>query len=88
MGCTDEQRVLFSNFLMEDEAKDWWQALERRHPSGVTWAHFQRNFTNKFFPGSYKDARVKDFFRLLHKSMSVIDYEEKFSELVQLVPFI
>ena len=23
MGCTDEQRVLFSNFLMEDRAKDW-----------------------------------------------------------------
>ena len=23
MGCTDEQRVLFSSFLMEDRAKDW-----------------------------------------------------------------
>ena len=23
IGCTDEQRVLFSSFLMEDRAKDW-----------------------------------------------------------------
>ncbi|KAH7569562.1 hypothetical protein JRO89_XS06G0186800 [Xanthoceras sorbifolium] len=37
MGCTDEQRVLFSSFLMEDRVKDWWEALERRHPGGVTW---------------------------------------------------
>ncbi|KAH7548418.1 hypothetical protein JRO89_XS14G0123300 [Xanthoceras sorbifolium] len=34
MGCTDEQRVLFSSFLMEDRAKYWWEALERRHPGG------------------------------------------------------
>ena len=27
MGCTDEQRVLFSSFLMEDKAKDWGDAV-------------------------------------------------------------
>ena len=32
MGCTDEQKVLFSSFLMEDGAKDWWDAVERRYP--------------------------------------------------------
>ncbi|KAH7543892.1 hypothetical protein JRO89_XS15G0045500 [Xanthoceras sorbifolium] len=37
---------------------------------------------------SYKDARVEEFFRLEQKSMSVTDYEEKFSELVRLVLFI
>ncbi|KAH7571756.1 hypothetical protein JRO89_XS04G0133600 [Xanthoceras sorbifolium] len=30
MGCTDEQRLLFSSFLMEDRVKDWWEALERK----------------------------------------------------------
>ena len=29
LGCMDEQRVLFSSFLMEDGAKDWWDAVER-----------------------------------------------------------
>ena len=36
MSCTDEQRVLFSSFLMEDKAKDWWDAVERRYPDGIS----------------------------------------------------
>ncbi|KAL5781920.1 hypothetical protein ACOSP7_006949 [Xanthoceras sorbifolium] len=77
MGYTDEQRVLFSSFLMEDRAKDWWEALERQHPGGVTWAHFQLKFTNRFFPRSYKDARVEEFFRLEQKLMSITDYKRE-----------
>ena len=41
MGCTVEQRVLFSNFLMEDRAKDWRDAVDRRYPDGITWDQFQ-----------------------------------------------
>ena len=36
MGCTDEQRVLFSSFLMEARAKDWWDSVERRYPDGIS----------------------------------------------------
>ena len=36
MGCTDEQRVLFSSFLMEDKPKDWGDAVERRYPDGIS----------------------------------------------------
>ena len=42
MGCTDEQRVLFSSFLMEDRAKDWWDAVERRYSDGITCDQFQQ----------------------------------------------
>ena len=41
MGCTDEQRVLFSSFLMEDRAKDWWDVVERRYPDGISCDQFQ-----------------------------------------------
>ena len=41
MGCTDEQRVLFSSFLMENRAKDWWDAVERRYPDVISWDQFQ-----------------------------------------------
>ena len=40
MGCTDEQSVLFSSFLMEDMAKDWWDAVERRYPNSISWDQF------------------------------------------------
>ena len=33
MGCSDEQKVLFSRFLMAARAKDWWEAIKRRHPT-------------------------------------------------------
>ena len=36
MGCSDEQKVLFSGFLMVARAKDWWEAIKRRHLIGVT----------------------------------------------------
>ena len=88
MGCTDEQRVLFSSFLMEDGAKDWWDAVERRYPDGITWDQFQQEFTDRFFPQSHKDAKIEDFFKLEQKNMSVSEYEKKFSELVRLVPYI
>ena len=32
MGCIDDQTVLFSGFLMEDRAKDWWDSMDRRYP--------------------------------------------------------
>ena len=70
MGCTDDQRVLFSNFLMEDRAKDWWDAVDRRYPDGISWDQFQQEFTDRFFPQSHKDSKIEEFFRLEHKNMS------------------
>ena len=64
MGSTDEQRVLFSSFLMEDRAKDWWDAVERRYPNGISWDQFQQEFTDKFFPQSHKDSKIEEFFKL------------------------
>ena len=90
MGCTDEQRVLFSSFLMEDRAKDWWDAVERRYPDAITWDQFQQEFTDRFFPQSHKEKKkkIEEFFKLEQKNMSVSEYEKKFSELVRLVPYI
>ena len=64
MGCSDEQKVLFSGFLMAARAKDWWEALKRRHPTGVTWDQFRQAFTDRFYPRSYQDAKIEEFFRL------------------------
>ena len=36
MGCTDDQRVMFSGFLMEDKVKYWWDAVDRRYPDGMS----------------------------------------------------
>ena len=88
MGCLDEQKVLFSGFLMAVRAKDWWEAIKRRHPIGVTWDQFRRAFTDRFYPCSYQDAKIEKFFRLEQRSLAVTEYEQRFSEHVKLVPMI
>ena len=88
MGCTDEQRVLFSSFLMEDMAKDTWDAVDMRYLDGISWDQFQQEFTDRLFPQSHKDSKIEEFFKLEQKNMSVSEYEKKFSELVRLVPYI
>ena len=50
MGRIDDQRVLFSGFLMEDRAKDWWDSMDRRYPDGMLWDQFQQGFIGRFFP--------------------------------------
>ena len=64
IGCSDEQKVIFSGFLMEARAKDWWEAIKRRHPTGVTWDQFRQEFTDRFYPRSYQDAKIEEFFKL------------------------
>ena len=64
MKCTDEQMVTFSAFLLRDRALEWWRAVQRRCPEGVSWAQFKEEFTDKFVPGSYRDAKAEEFFRL------------------------
>ena len=71
MGWMDKQRVLFSSFLMEDGPKDWWDAMERRYPDGITWDRFQQEFTDKFFPQSHKDSKSEEFFKLEKKKKHV-----------------
>ena len=56
---------------MEDRAKDWWDAVERRYPDVLTCDQFQQEFTDKFFPRSHKDSKSEEFFKLEQKNMSV-----------------
>ena len=88
MQCTDEQMVTFSAFLLRDRALEWWRAIQRRFLEGVSWAQFKEEFTDKFVPASYRDAKAEEFFRLEQGILFVIDYERSFSELVRHVPFI
>ena len=78
MGCTEEQKVSYSAFLLKDRAKDWWKAHHGAHPEGVIWAEFKREFTERFFPKSYKDAKVEEFYRLEKGSSTVPSTKRSF----------
>ena len=82
MGCSDEQMVTYFAFLLRDRALDWWKAVQRRLPEGVSWTQFKEEFLEKFYPMVYKDHKIEDLFKLEQGTMSVKDYEKKFSEIV------
>ena len=88
MKCTDEQMVSFSAFLLRDRALEWWRAVQRRCTDRVSLAQLKEEFTDKFIPASYRDAKAEEFFKLSQGKISVTDYERSFSELVRHVPFI
>ena len=80
--------VTFSAFLLRDRALEWWRAIQRRCPEGVSSEQFKEEFTDKFVPASYRDAKVEEFFRQEQGTLSVTDYERIFFELIIHVPFI
>ena len=82
MGCSDEQMVTYSAFLLRDRALYWWKAIQRRFPKGVSWTQCKEDFLEIFYPIVYKDQKIEEFFKLEQGTMSVTDYEKKFSELV------
>ena len=64
------------------------EAIKRRHHTGVTWDQFRQAFTDRFYPRSYQDAKIEEFFKLEQRSLTVTEYEQRFSKLVKLVPMI
>ena len=73
---------------MVARAKDWWEAIKRRHSTRVTWDQFRQAFTDRFYPRSYQDAKIEEFFKLEQRSLTVTEYEQRFSELVKILPMI
>ena len=43
-GCSDEQMVTYSAFQLRDRALDWWKAVQRGFPEGVSWTQFKEDF--------------------------------------------
>ena len=44
--------------------------MDKRYPDGLSWDQFQQEFTERFFPQSHKDEKIKEFFILEKKNMS------------------
>ena len=83
MRCSEEDRLSFATFLLEDRAYHWWQTIERRYQghAALTWAIFRKEFYDHYFPAVYQDIKRSEFLRLVQGSMSVEEYKKKFLDL-------
>ncbi|XP_060674056.1 uncharacterized protein LOC132804125, partial [Ziziphus jujuba] len=79
MQCPDEDMVRISGFMLEGDARKWWQMekTRRRH----TWDQFKIAFSTEFCPPAYREARRREFEGLRQGNMTVTEYERRFREL-------
>ncbi|XP_034895577.1 uncharacterized protein [Populus alba] len=84
LGCTDHRAVSLASFRLEgDVAISWFESRERARPVDTqwTWKEFSSMFLDRFLPQSIRDARLYEFERLSQGSMTVDEYDLKFTQL-------
>ena len=84
MSCREDQKVSFSAFMFQKEAKHWWETVKRGVKvtrRKITWRFFVDKFTEKYIPRTAKDKLALEFQELQQSQMIVTQYDQKFTQL-------
>ncbi|XP_061993122.1 uncharacterized protein LOC133710955 [Rosa rugosa] len=84
--CTDLEKREIVIYLFQDEARVWWEGIERaRDVTTMTWVDFGRLFKEKYFLASVLEQLEVEFLTIVQGTMSIRDYKAKFSWLYRFV---
>ena len=73
---TDEEKFKYVVFLLKDEASYWWESMEQRYlDASLTWIDFQREFQERYYPKTFRDAKRREFTHLRQRNMTVPEFE-------------
>ncbi|MQL72150.1 hypothetical protein Taro_004483 [Colocasia esculenta] len=90
--CADEDKVTLATYMLQERADVWWASLLRTWfedgAIDVAWDEFVRLFWAKFVPEHVQDRMEQEFLSLAQGSMTVLEYEARFSELSKYAPHI
>ncbi|MQL85809.1 hypothetical protein Taro_018334 [Colocasia esculenta] len=90
--CAEDDKVTLATYMLQERADVWWSSLLRtRFEDGaveVGWDAFVRLFRAKFVPEHIQDKMEQEFLSLTQGSMTVLEYEARFSELLKYAPHI
>ncbi|XP_038883959.1 uncharacterized protein LOC120074858 [Benincasa hispida] len=83
--CPKDHKVRLSTFLLQKGAEKWWKVIlaKRSSSEAMTWPEFRQVFADKYYPSAFKKAKREEFLRLTQGSMTVVEYEQRFTELSQ-----
>ncbi|XP_026422246.1 uncharacterized protein LOC113318318 [Papaver somniferum] len=77
-----EKKVRLATYLFEGDAEHWWRSVKRMEDvSNMCWNKFVELFLNKYFPPTVKALKCAEFAALRQGSMTVMQLDQKFSEL-------
>ncbi|XP_062000588.1 uncharacterized protein LOC133717863 [Rosa rugosa] len=83
---TDMEKKITAIFLLQGEAGRWWDfVLRTRDISTMTWEGFVELFRDMYIPASGREKLGIDFISLIQGTMSVEEYEARFSQLYRFV---
>eukprot|EP00261_Vitis_vinifera_P036423 XP_019077666.1 PREDICTED: uncharacterized protein LOC109123168 [Vitis vinifera] len=82
LDIPEERRIGLATYMLVDKADFWWESMKRVYDTEVmTWEEFERIFLGKYFGEVAKHAKRMEFEHLIQGTMSVLEYESRFSEL-------
>ncbi|KAA0066851.1 reverse transcriptase [Cucumis melo var. makuwa] len=83
MSCLQERKVRLATFLLQKEAEGWWKSIIARRNDARTldWQTFRGIFDEKYYPTTYCEAKRDEFLELKQGSLSVAEYERKYTKL-------
>ena len=82
LDIPEERRVGLAAYMLVDKSYFWWESMKRVYDTEVmTWEVFERIFIGKYFGEVAKHAKRMEFEHLIQGTMSVQEYESRFSEL-------
>lgn len=87
LSIEEAQKTIFATYLLKGEANYWWEAKRNMEVDAVTtWERFVQLFLEKYFPRSMENQMELKFLELKLSSLSVAEYEAKFTELSSFMP--
>ncbi|XP_071929077.1 uncharacterized protein [Coffea arabica] len=84
LNYTEQRQVNFAVFQFEGPARAWWNVIRakwEREQTVWTWANFIREFNEKYRPPLVQERREDEFIGLRQGTLSVAEYETKFTKL-------
>ncbi|XP_074342717.1 uncharacterized protein LOC141680368 [Apium graveolens] len=82
----EDQKTIYPMYFLKGEVIYWWdsvKALEEVQP--VTWNRLKELFLEKYYPKYMQKQMEMKFLELKQESMTVLEYEKKFTELSRFV---
>ena len=82
LDTPEERRVSLAAYMLVDKVDFWWESMKIVYDTEVmTWEEFERIFLGKYFGETTKHAKMMEFEHLIQGTMSMLEYESRFSEL-------
>lgn len=84
MGYTDVQKQRLASLCLLGDASIWWKSVTRtENLHNITWDDFCRRFDLRYFPHALRAAKAREFINLKQGSMTVLEYETRFTRLAR-----